>query len=81
MKTWEVTWWGKVVGHVRAPTSADARKLAFGWLGRTKLGIFAIGVKEERPTEGSCPKCGQWFAAHNGDGSCVLDELEGREEE
>jgi len=56
MKTWEVTWWGKVVGHVRAPTSADARKLAFGWLGRTKLGIFAIGVKEERPTGGSLPQ-------------------------
>jgi hypothetical protein len=23
--------------------------------------------------EDICPKCGQWFAAHNDDGSCVTD--------
>ena len=28
---------------------------------------------EKEQAENGCPKCGQWFATHNDDGSCVKD--------
>lgn len=41
----------------------------------TALEAFQAGIDlaEGLSSEGTCPKCGQWFAVHNDDGSCVVD--------
>ena len=43
-------------------------------LNRLRKVLFELERKLITQMQNTCLKCGQWFSAHNDDGSCVVDD-------